>query len=73
MPWWAILLVVYVGISLILFARMLKENLRQRDENKLEIHTSYIFILSLYDGFSWPWYLVRYGVEDFFKEIIKGG
>lgn len=56
---------IYIGISLLVMLRLLYVVLRGGIKNMVPRW----FLTVLLDSLSWPYYVFRYGVEGFYKEI----
>jgi len=66
------LLIVYVIFAVFIFSRLmfiLKTLIRELSERGITLKKSSFVLTAISDALQWPYYLIRYGAAEFFRDI----
>jgi hypothetical protein len=66
------LLIVYVIFAVFIFSRLmfiLKTLIRELSERGITLKKSNFVLTAIADALQWPYYLIRYGAAEFFRDI----
>ena len=66
------LLIIYITVAVFIFGRLmftLNTLIRQLSERGITLKKTSFVLTAIADALQWPYYLVRYGAAEFFRDI----